>query len=80
MLADRNAVPGLDHELLLQPQLLLEIFELRKEVDDFARDPADDLDLGQILLDTRRGLVLDVVEVYDFVLDVEVQLTAEEGA
>ena len=32
----------------------------------------------KILLDARRGLVLDVVQVHDFVLDVEIQLPAQE--
>ena len=76
---DRDAVLRLDHELLLQPQLLLEVLELGEEVDDLACDLADDLDLGQILLDARRGLVLHVVQVHDFVLDVEVHLPAEKG-
>ena len=30
---------------LLQPQLLLEVLELREEIDDLAGDVADDLDL-----------------------------------
>jgi hypothetical protein len=53
---------------------------LREEVDDLAGDPADDLDLGEVLLDAGGGLVLDVVEVHDLVLDVEVQLPAQEAA
>ena len=40
----------------------------------------DHLDLGEVLLDARRGLVLDVVQVHDFVLDVEVELPAQEAA
>ena len=36
--------------------------------------------LREVLLDARGGLVLDVVEVHHLVLDVEVQLAAQEGA
>ena len=77
--ADCDAIASLDHKLFLQPQLLLEVLKLGKKVDDLARNHADDLDLGEVLLDARRGFVLHVVQVHDFVLDVEVQLPAEEG-
>ena len=76
---DRDAVLRLDHELLLQPQFLLEVLELPEEVDDLAGDLADDLDLREVLLDTRRGLIFHIVKMYDFVLDEEVQLATEEG-
>ena len=66
--------------LLLQPELLLEVLKLGEEIDDLAGDAADDFDLGKILLDARRGLVLHIVQVHDFVLDVEVQLPAQEAA
>ena len=42
-------------------------------------DPADNLKLREILLDARRGFVLHVVQMHDFVLDVEVELPPEEG-
>jgi hypothetical protein len=43
--ADADAPARIDDKFLFQPQLLLEILELRKEVDDLARDIADDLNL-----------------------------------
>src|SRR3989442_15137517 len=51
---ERNAVLCLHHELLLEPQPLLEVLELSQERDDLARDATDHLDLGEILLDARR--------------------------
>ena len=76
--AERDAPLRLDHKLLLQPQFLLEILELSEEGDDLACDLADDLDLGEILLDARHRLVLHVVQVHDFVLDVEIEFPAQE--
>ena len=50
---ERDAVVRFDHELLLEPQLLLEILQLRHEGDDFVGDAADHLDLAEVLLHLR---------------------------
>jgi hypothetical protein len=63
-----------------QPELLLEILELGEELNNLSGDSADDANLRQVLLDARRLLVLDVVEVHDLILDVEIELATEECA
>ena len=55
--SEADAPGSLHHELLLQPQLLLEIFKLREEIDDLRPDAAYHLDLGEILLHTESGRV-----------------------
>ena len=79
-LLDGNAILGLDHELLLEPEGFLEIFELGQEGDNLAGDPADDLDLGEVLFDAGRGFALDIVELHDLVLDIKIQFPAQKSA
>jgi hypothetical protein len=79
-MVERHAIVRLDDELLLEPEFLLEILDLRQEVDDLVRDAADDLDLGKVLLHPRCGLVLYIIQVHDFILDVEVQFPPQELA
>ena len=43
-------------------------------------DAADHLDLAEVLLDFRGRLVFDVVQVHDFVLDVEVEFPPQKAA
>ena len=73
---DGDAVVGFNNELLLEPELFLEILKLGQKVDQLARDLAQHLDFGQIAFDRRGFCVFNVIEAHDLVLDVEVQLPA----
>jgi hypothetical protein len=63
-----DAVVGLDHKYLLQPQFLLKNFNLRQEFNDLMRDQAEHLDLAQILFYLQRAFVLNIIQVHDLVL------------
>ena len=81
----RDAVEGDDvvagsDELLLEPEFLLEVFDLGKEADDFCGDGAEGFDLGAGFLPVGFRRVIEVVEMDDFVLDEKIQFAAEEAA
>ena len=69
------------HKFLLQPQLFLKVFQLGQKVDQFHRNRPQALDHAKRLFNIGKGAgVLHIVQVHDFVLDVEVQLTPQKAA
>ena len=80
-MVQRDEPVAFGDEFLFQPQLFLKIFQLGEEIDDFSGDGAQGLDLVQAAFDVGEGgRVLDVVQVYHFVFDVEIQFTAQKAA
>jgi len=53
---------------------------LSQKVDQFARNFAQHPNLGQVAFHSRRIGIFDVIEAHHFILDVKIQLTAEETA
>ena len=70
----------LQHELLLEPEPLLEIFELGEEGDDLVGHVADGTYAGKGAAEPGGISGGEIVQVQDFALEVEVQLTAEEAS
>ena len=81
----RNPVEGdtpmaLQHELLLEPEALLEVFQLGQEHDDPVADLPHGAQLRQRPFQTRRAAPVEVVRPQDFGIQVEVQLLPQETA
>ena len=80
-MVQRDEPVAFGNEFLFQPQLFLKIFQLGEEIDDFAGDGAQCLDLVQAAFDVGEGgRVLDVVQVHHFVFDVKIQFAAQKAA
>ena len=77
---NRNAVLCFDNKLLLQPELLLKLLKLSKEINDFVRDTPKGFHFSQILLNTRRAVGFNIVKEQHFVLDVKIKLITQELA
>ncbi|KAF5045050.1 hypothetical protein DSECCO2_485320 [anaerobic digester metagenome] len=75
-----HAVAGPQDELLLLPECLLEILDLRQKVDDPVGDGLEHLRTLHVALHRHLILRPEIVEPEDLVLDVEVQLLPEEPA
>ena len=73
---ERDAVITTDNKLLFQPEFLLEVFELGKESDDFLANLLDGFHLCQMLQDV---VGIKIVQEHYFVLDIKIQLTAQES-
>ena len=69
----------LQHELPLEPEPLLEVFELGEEVDDLVRHVADRAHAGEGAAEPGRVSGGQIVQVQHFALEVEVQLSTEEA-
>ena len=75
-----DAPVGLQHELLLEPEALLEVLELGEKVDDLAADVTGGPYAGEGPVEAGGVAALDVVEIQDVGVQVEVELAAEEAA
>ena len=73
---ERNAIVALHHELLLQPKTLLEVLQLRQEVDDFLTNLLNGFYYSQLALQLGS---IKVGNDKHFVLEIEVQLATEES-
>ena len=74
---ERDAVVALHHKLLLQPQLLLEVFKSGKHLYNLFAHGLDGLRLGKR---AAKVVVVEVRHVHYLVLQIEVELTAKEIA
>ena len=77
-LVQRDAPVGLHHEFLLQPQLLLEILNLRKEIDDDFTDALDGLHLGKVGFHTDFAVGVQILQMHNFTLNEEIQLACKK--
>ena len=74
---ERDAVVALHHKLLLQPQLLLEVFKSGKHLYYLFAHGLDGLRLGKR---AAKVIVVEVRHMHYLVLQIEVELTAKEVA
>ena len=74
-----HAPVRLEHELLLEPEPLLEVFELREEGDDLVRHSTDGAHPRERAPQSGRVPHGQVGQVQHFTLEIEVQLAAEEA-
>jgi hypothetical protein len=75
---ERDAVIRFNDEFLLEPELSLEIFKLRKKLDNLTGNSADNLNSGEILLDSRCSFIIHIVQEHDFIFDKEIKFTTQE--
>ena len=75
-----DAPVGLQDELLLEPEPLLELLELRQEVDDLAADVADGPHARQGAVEPGGVALLQVVQVQHLGVQVQVERAAQEAA
>lgn len=73
-----DAPVGFHHEFLLQPQLLLEILNLRKEIDDDFTDALDGFHLGKVGLHTDFAVGVQILQMHNFTLNEEIQLACKK--
>ena len=72
-----DAIVGLHHKLLLQPQLLLEVFKLSQHTDNLLTDLLDGTNNSQLVVDE---LSIKVIDMQHLILDIEIQLTMKEAS
>ena len=79
-LVQSNAPVRFDNKLLLEPQLLLEIFNLRKKINDNLADLLDCLHLGKVCFDTNFIRRIQIIEMHHLVLDKEIKFARKESS
>src|SRR6185437_11753664 len=79
-LAKCNAVAGLNHKFLLEPEVLLEVLKLSDKVNELVCNIAENTNTRQILLNFGRGSQVDIIKMHHFVLDEEIELPSKEAA
>ena len=81
----RDAIQGdapvrLQHQLLLEPELLLKVLQVGQEVDDLAPDATHRPDPRQRPVQPRRVALVQIIRVEHFAVHVQIQLAAQEAA
>ena len=75
-----DAPVGFHNEFLLQPQLLLEILNLCKEIDDDFTDALDGFYLGKVGFHTGFAVGVQILQMHNFTLNEEIQFACKETA